>query len=277
MAESESESESVAMTDYSPVTGTVQEFELSPERFRLYAYATFAAVIGTSIVLTKNFADLPEETIIKKVFGYNNVCVYFDYPPASYVVPPMWAMFILLWLCYGVTWSMRVGMKRDAGLLSKCASNTMQALTVFECISALYSIMVHVSKPFLEKDHVLGLAMHMHPFTIFIVALFTNSLKNVWYLCALNKISRVQQISSWCFLVVFFALSLQKVVTQINAMFEGGLLWVPNHESYLLFGSISDKLWTVVVFIVPATYTGLVELKITETIKITGMLSEKAS
>lgn len=265
------------MTDYSPVTGTVQEFELSPERFRLYAYATFAAVIGTSIVLTKNFADLPEETIIKKVFGYNNVCVYFDYPPASYVVPPMWVMFLLLWLCYGVTWSIRVGMKRDAGLLSKCASNTMQALTVFECISALYSIMVHVNKPFLEKDHVFGLAMHMHPFTIFVVALFTNSLKNVWYLCALNKISRVQQISSWCFLVVFFALSLQKVVTQINAMFEGGLLWVPNHESYLLFGSISDKLWTVVVFIVPATYTGLVELKITETIKITGMLSEKAS
>jgi CRP-like cAMP-binding protein len=40
-----------------------------------------------------------------EVFGYNNICIYFDHPPATYFLPTLWAITLVLLMSYmGAAW-----------------------------------------------------------------------------------------------------------------------------------------------------------------------------
>ena len=71
------------------------------DRLRILGYAAFCVVVIVGIVLTHAFAGIdPQRTLFREVFGYNNVCVYFDHPPSSYVLPLLWAITLVLLLVY---------------------------------------------------------------------------------------------------------------------------------------------------------------------------------
>ena len=70
---------------------------VSPELLRLSGYLLFGLLLLVCIVLTVAFAEIPEETELKKAFGYNNICVFLDYPPAAWVGPTLWVMFLVPW------------------------------------------------------------------------------------------------------------------------------------------------------------------------------------
>jgi len=233
---------------------------ISPEKFRVIAYTCFGVLVGTGILLTKFFANMPEETVIHSVYGYDNICINFDYPPATYVVPTMWCVFLVPWVGYILTFWLRASIRLDEGKLSATAYYTMSGFSVFEVLCALYFIQVFVSKPHDHPDPIYGLTMHQHPFTIFIVSIFTMSFKSAWYFSSLGKLSSMQKFTAYSFIVLLFAMTVQKVTIEINAM-AGGPLWVPSSETAMIVGSLADKLWTVLATVVPALVTYFVELK----------------
>ena len=54
---------------------------------------SFAFLVLLAIVLTKLInGSFPEQNMIKEYFGANNICLYFDYEPVIYVLPPFWAI-----------------------------------------------------------------------------------------------------------------------------------------------------------------------------------------
>lgn len=71
------------------------------EELRLAGYAAFWVLVLTGAVLTRLYGHVDmHDTVLTRVFGYNNICVFFDYPPATYVLPFLWAITLAMLLCY---------------------------------------------------------------------------------------------------------------------------------------------------------------------------------
>ena len=85
------------MTDARSAPSNAVTLTIVVEKLRLLGYAGFWVVVLVGIVLTKFVARIDlEETLLVEVFGYNNICVYFDHPPATYVLPFLWAVYEIL-------------------------------------------------------------------------------------------------------------------------------------------------------------------------------------
>ena len=52
------------------------------------------------MILTKLFATGELGTSLRKTFGVVNACVYYDYPPSTYVLPAIWSIAILIFNAY---------------------------------------------------------------------------------------------------------------------------------------------------------------------------------
>mmetsp|Transcript_21205 Transcript_21205/g.42316 ORF Transcript_21205/g.42316 Transcript_21205/m.42316 type:complete len:315 (+) Transcript_21205:34-978(+) len=55
---------------------------IHPETLRCCGYLCFWLMVALAMVVTKVAVDVPEETALMRVFGYNNICMYWDYSPA---------------------------------------------------------------------------------------------------------------------------------------------------------------------------------------------------
>lgn len=242
------------------------EVTVSPETLRMYAYGLFGLLVLTCFALTKGFADVDyDKTRIFRIFGYNNVCVYLDYPPAIHVAGYMWVLFLVPWCGYLGTFWIRARAKSAAGLLPERAMRCFTWLTFFEANSAFYFIHVFVNGP-----EISGLSMHMHPFTIFIVSIFTMSLKEAWYFIVCEELTPREKLYVRVAVAVHLALMVNKVITQINAMLysQGRHLWKPDHPTARVVGRVLDPLWTLFVILVPVFSAFALQLKIADRVRV---------
>ena len=65
------------------------------EEFRLAFYLSFLLINIVAIILTKAFVKGDYAKLIKDVFGTISICVYYDHPPATYVLPPLWSISLM--------------------------------------------------------------------------------------------------------------------------------------------------------------------------------------
>ena len=81
------------------------EWNIFPEDFRIAAYIFLWSVAGIGLFITTYFGDpsVFENNAIKSVWGYNNLCVVFDYAPANYFLPTLWGFTLLLFIAYVLT------------------------------------------------------------------------------------------------------------------------------------------------------------------------------
>ena len=71
------------------------------EKIRLVGYTGFWMVVLMGIFLTRTFGEVDlQSTVLMEVFGYNNICVYFDHPPSTFILPWLWAVTLVLLLSY---------------------------------------------------------------------------------------------------------------------------------------------------------------------------------
>ena len=89
------------MTDAGAAPSSSSEIRLVVEKLRLMGYSGFWVVVIVGILLTRFLSNIKlEESLLVQVFGYNNICVYFDYPPSTYILPLLWAFTLVLLLTY---------------------------------------------------------------------------------------------------------------------------------------------------------------------------------
>ena len=82
---------------------------LVPEHFRTLFYCEFLALVLFGMFLTLMFAKEKDTTqIITDVFGASNICTYFDFPPASYILPVCWIFPMLCAIAYDVISMFRI-------------------------------------------------------------------------------------------------------------------------------------------------------------------------
>ena len=80
------------------------EFHFNVQWFKVLTYVAFLFMNIVAIICTyAGKGGIPEPNIIKTVFGANMICLFYDYPPATYVLPPLWAICVVLSTFYAVT------------------------------------------------------------------------------------------------------------------------------------------------------------------------------
>ena len=146
------------------------------EKLRLMGYAGFWVVVLVGMVLTKAFANIDlNETLLVEVFGYNNICVYFDFPPATYVLPFLWAVTLVLLLLYVAAHWLQMSAQVQQGTLSRKLYGLLSCLKLFEAFTLVSFSTIFAVNP-MGWDHTLFI--HTAPFLLLQVGLVSLAMSN---------------------------------------------------------------------------------------------------
>lgn len=199
---------------------STKPIELVVEKLRLQGYIGFWLVVGTGILLTRRFTDLPDPTLLTTVFGYNNVCVNFDYAPSTYVLPAMWAVTLLFLLTYIFAHWMQMRDDVAQGELSFGMYRTLSGLKFFEaCTLIIFSTIFALAPE--GPDHTL--VIHTAPFFLLQIGMVSLAMSNTLHGIKSGYWARLE-LPSWfatsakvyCFL--FALIVLFKIPVATNAM-----------------------------------------------------------
>jgi hypothetical protein len=121
---------------------------ISVEKLRLIAYAWFWGTVVVGVVLTKAFTDIDtDDTLLKSVYGFTNVCVNFDFPPATYVLPALWAITMVFFIAYFLGQTVLISTHAEEGLITARLCKVLKVMKGFEvrCPSPPFSCFLHVA------------------------------------------------------------------------------------------------------------------------------------
>ena len=78
------------------------QFNVQGGRVVTYSFFIVMNIIAIIITLAK-YGGIPEPNIIKTALGANMICLFYDFPPATYVLPPFWAICVVFGTFYALT------------------------------------------------------------------------------------------------------------------------------------------------------------------------------
>ena len=79
------------------------EIRIKVQGFKLVAYLAFLVMNIIAVICTYAAnGGIPEPNVVKEVFGANMICLFYDAPPATYVLPPFWTVCAIL----GTFWTL---------------------------------------------------------------------------------------------------------------------------------------------------------------------------
>jgi len=206
----------------------------SPERFFHGAVFSFVAMVLTGVILTLKFsgADLSHSPLIS-FYGYNNVCIFFDYPPSTYVCPVYWFFVSYLIGRYAVEDTKRLMQLTTVGHSQKA---------LFYAVNVLLVLSVAFFFVTLSIDPAKDVYSHTIPF-VFMIA----TLPSVWLMHYFQREKPSTLLTAG--VGVYMALTVTKLVFDIYALSSG-------HHMPPSIGQAVDVLWMICTlsapFIMPA-------------------------
>lgn len=141
-----------------------RSLELTVEKLRMRGYIGFWVVVLVGVVLTKaNYTEAQlADSLLVQVFGYNNICVYFDFSPSNRVLPVLWAFTLVFLLTYIVAHWLQMRGEVDAKLLTPAVYRTLSGLKGFEAITLIVFTNIFAVSPHSPPDATLWI--HTTPF-----------------------------------------------------------------------------------------------------------------
>jgi len=206
----------------------------SPERFFHGAVFSFVAMVFTGVILTLNFsgADLSHSPLMS-FYGYNNVCIFFDYPPSTYVCPVYWFFVSYLIGRYAVEDTKRLMQLTNVGHSQKA---------LFYAVNVLLVLSVAFFFVTLSIDPAKDVYSHTIPF-VFMIA----TLPSVWLMHYFQREKPSTLLTAG--VGVYMALTVTKLVFDIYALSSG-------HHMPPSIAQAVDVLWMICTlsapFIMPA-------------------------
>ena len=80
-----------------------------PERYLHAGIHTFVAMVACGYILTSIWSKVDtDDNPLMDWYGYNNVCIVFDTPPASYIMPVFWFTAGYFIVRYAITDTLRL-------------------------------------------------------------------------------------------------------------------------------------------------------------------------
>jgi len=107
--------------------------DLFPEVWRSYFYTALCATIGMCMILTVAFADVDySDNLVINNYGINSICLFMDYPPATYFAPGCYCLTFVFIVVYAGAMFTRIHLFYLDGLQTKCEYYTLAAVTLVE-------------------------------------------------------------------------------------------------------------------------------------------------
>lgn len=117
----------------------------TPEVFLKLMICSLVGMIITGLLLTHFFAAVPGVTPdvegvtpLIKWYGYNNICMIFDYAPSTFVMPAYWVIISMCCLCFTLTDSRRLASEKTVSQGVKILGYITNALLTFN--AATFSV-----------------------------------------------------------------------------------------------------------------------------------------
>ncbi len=146
------------------------------EKLRLMGYTGFWVVVLVGVLLTRAFADVDlDHSLLVQVFGYNNICVNFDYPPSTYVLPFLWAVTLVLLLLYIAAHWLQMRAEVRQGTLDRKLYAHLSRLKFFEAFTLVSFSTIFAVNPE-GWDHTLFI--HTAPFFLLQVGMVSLAMSN---------------------------------------------------------------------------------------------------
>ena len=222
-------------------------WKISPEGLRLYAYVCFWVVVLIGGWLTIYYSDVKfDDNPLIHHFGYNNICIFFDTYPATFVLPSIWVINFLLIVSYIVTSWLRI----YQGYLLSNISQT--SFVLFSASSTIEFICLCLFTTIFSVSPEESLFFHLAPFTCLIFALSFLSIKNYVYYKKVAKLTENEKILGLLYLAVHLFASSVKLIYQIN--FLSGDILYPT-LAYVSFNQYIDRLWMLTAALLPIYYS----------------------
>jgi len=227
-------------------------FHLEPELLRLYGFMGFWLIVATGIFLTKMFSGIDlENSLLTQIFGYNNICVYFDFPPSTYVLPIMWAPVMCNFLLYVIAQLCFFTEQRDNGEISKEFYGILRNMKIFEaitliCFSAIFAISPE------GWDHTVWI--HTIPFWGLQLGMVSMAVSNTWhgiksgYWTKLG-LSESAFTGAKIYIAIFILVVCFKVPAASNAMLHQRF-WKQT-PTFKIVATVMDKMFLVCAAVVP--------------------------
>jgi len=222
------------------------------EKIRLFGYIGFWVIVVTGVTLTKVFGRIDlDDTLLTKVFGYNNICVYFDYPPATYILPLLWAITLVFLLGYIVAHWLQMRTEVQNGLLSRSMYRLLSSLKLFEA-----STMVAFSTIFAVQPDGWNHTLYIHtvPFFLLQIGLVSLAMSNTLHGITSGYWRRLE-LPSWfesaakVYVVVFALVVCFKIPVAINAM--AGSRWWLQTATFIKVAQFVDVLFLLSAAVIP--------------------------
>ena len=223
---------------YTPISNVV-----NPEKLRIVVYLFFIGIVLVGFLVTRAFSEHAiHHNTLKDLWGYNNICVFFDHTPATYILPTLYAINFLFISLYFVSSWLRCRGECQAGNISRKGFTGYSIVTAYEFLSFCFFATVFAVSP----DE--NLILHSVPFINLIIALSTLAAKNYWYHQNTMDLSAGQKILGRAYVSVHISVSLIYVFALINGFFGDPFYCTLCYETVHM---IINRSWLVTGLIVP--------------------------
>jgi hypothetical protein len=253
------------------------DIRLVVEKLRLIGYAGFWVVVITGIVLTRMFADLDiENSLLTEVFGYNNICVYFDYAPSTSVLPFLWAVTLVFLLLYIVVHWIHMRNEVKAGTLTPKLYHTLTSLKIFEALTLISFTTIFAVNPGEPSHHDHSLIIHTAPFFLLQLGMVSLAMSNTLHGIKSGYWQRLD-LPSWfakgaiVYCIIFAMVVAFKIPVATNAMVLaymtpaelsalGDTIWWQQTPQLKNIAMMVDKLFLICAAVVPMMKAGYLVL-----------------
>jgi len=155
---------------------------------RVALSSTFILMAFLGLGLTRYATHVLEEkpTILDWWYGSTNICVLFDFPPSSYILPAFYTIFLLLWVSMTALLWVR---QKQASLepeaqISKPWYYFLNCLRILEVLSAMYFSTIFAVNPDpidLAKGNPVTMYIHTVPYLFMLIAFTTSASSDAIY------------------------------------------------------------------------------------------------
>ena len=263
--------------------GLERELEISVvvEFFRFLFYLWFVMIVAVGISLTYGVTAVSMKTagnetfyeIIEGVFGSVNICAFFDFPPATYVLPTMYAILLLLLYQYAIVSVFRAWMALEENKITQKEFLIYTYAFLYFALSAAVFSTIFAVQP--DPGNPATIIIHTLPFTNLIIALTVLQIAVTWFgrsvswkgLKHKNKLTkRSLRLCTYICLGTLILTTIFKVIHQINSLgdLKNHGLWfnVHNHKPLL---QLIDKTWLLAALVGPMMQSGYLTFKTFDT------------
>jgi len=237
----------------------VLEFHLITEIFRLIVHLSFFFIIVLGMILTAIWGGIPNQNIIEDTFGNRQICLYFDFRPVPYVLPPIYGMILTFMILLGLTQSIRAWIAYEENKISNKLRLFLQICYLSLTSGGIIFTLCIAVQP---EDHE-TLIVHTLPFSYFCITLVLNQIGFIIFGKAVawkkedgsSLVPKWYEISAIVIVVIQSIDTILKVLIQLNGLVDWtghGIVFHPKIEpSFVIFTTTVDWIWFATAFFMP--------------------------